>query len=197
MARTTHDRVRDHEGTDLDSNIVLDGATTNYADGEDLHTVIADLDTRAGSGGSGSTCTIYAECNTSPSGSQTIPFDTFYDVDANVIVSLPVALGMTYNTGTDQFDLDEDGTWYISLGAEITASPTVTGNINLLDPGIYAYAQQIRIAASGNLTPQIVQITASARAGRTLSVVQNMTGSHVFINGYALLTITRLASAIE
>ncbi len=53
--RNTHHRQRDHDGVDLDSNVELDGATTNYADAADLHVVIADMDDRidaaAGSGG--------------------------------------------------------------------------------------------------------------------------------------------------
>jgi hypothetical protein len=46
MTRNQHDRVLDHQGIDLDTNIELNGATTTYTDGEGLHTVIADLDTR-------------------------------------------------------------------------------------------------------------------------------------------------------
>lgn len=51
MARTTHDRTLDHRGIDLDSNIELDGATANYADGDGLHAVISDIDDRIDAGG--------------------------------------------------------------------------------------------------------------------------------------------------
>ena len=48
MTRNTHDRIYDHHGPDLDSNIDLDGATASYADGDDLHVVVSDLDDRIG-----------------------------------------------------------------------------------------------------------------------------------------------------
>lgn len=56
MARTTHDRTLDHRGFDATTNILLDGATANYADLDVLQDVISDIDDRidAGSpGGSG------------------------------------------------------------------------------------------------------------------------------------------------
>jgi hypothetical protein len=46
MSRNTHDRALDHHNSDLDTNIVLDGATTNYSSAAVLHTVISDIDDR-------------------------------------------------------------------------------------------------------------------------------------------------------
>lgn len=50
MARTTHKRLDDHRGTDLDTNVVLDGATATYGDGDGLHAVISDMDDRIAGG---------------------------------------------------------------------------------------------------------------------------------------------------
>jgi len=40
MSRNTHHRQRDHEGTDLTSNVVLDGAIGAFTSGSNLHTGI-------------------------------------------------------------------------------------------------------------------------------------------------------------
>ena len=46
MPRNTHHRQLDHENVDLDTNLVLDGATATYSDQAVLHTVISDIDDR-------------------------------------------------------------------------------------------------------------------------------------------------------
>jgi hypothetical protein len=49
MTRTTHDIENDHFADLPDSRVDLSGATASYSSGADLHTVIADLDSRIGS----------------------------------------------------------------------------------------------------------------------------------------------------
>jgi hypothetical protein len=46
MSRTTHDRIRDHDGLDLDTNVALDGALSapaSTADGDTVHQALTDL----------------------------------------------------------------------------------------------------------------------------------------------------------
>jgi hypothetical protein len=59
-----HDRKRAHKGTDLDTNVVLDGSTAAYSDGAGLHAVLVDLDSRTGAleaGGGGAVASYATE----------------------------------------------------------------------------------------------------------------------------------------
>ena len=46
MTRNTHNRQLDHHDVDLDTNVVLNGATSSYLSGSSVHVAIDDLDTR-------------------------------------------------------------------------------------------------------------------------------------------------------
>lgn len=46
MSRNTHDRLLDHHNVDLDTNVVLDGATSSYISGSTVHAALDDLDDR-------------------------------------------------------------------------------------------------------------------------------------------------------
>lgn len=53
MTRNTHDRNYDHHGTDLDSNILVDGNTTYVSNGVSLHQAILSLEEAISLGGGG------------------------------------------------------------------------------------------------------------------------------------------------
>jgi hypothetical protein len=53
VTRNTHDRIYDHHGTDTDDHILLSASTSSYANAENLHTVLADIDARLIAGGGG------------------------------------------------------------------------------------------------------------------------------------------------
>jgi beta-glucosidase-like glycosyl hydrolase len=51
MTRNTHDRLLDHHGTDLDTNILIDGNTTYVTSGDTLHQAIVSLEDAIALGG--------------------------------------------------------------------------------------------------------------------------------------------------
>jgi len=47
MTRNTHDRVHDHHGSDLDTNIIISGDSLATSSGESLHDAIGDIESWA------------------------------------------------------------------------------------------------------------------------------------------------------
>lgn len=159
-----------------------------------------------GSGGGGGLPTaVYAAAeNSSPPttdatpGVQTVvPWDALYDVDFGSIGSFPAGLGLTYNSGTGKFDVDEDGVWLINLGVDIVQNPGDDGKL-LLSASNYGYNPIFPIAAAGNESPWTFSWMLRLKAGDSFWLLQqSAAGSSVqLIDGYAAMDIARIAGAV-
>lgn len=143
----------------------------------------------------------YAECNTSPATSGTpntasgVPFDTFYDVDGSA-GSLPAGLALTY-AATGNFTATEDGVWVFSLGLIPVTAPGNAGYVHVNTPD-YGIGPRIEIRAAANDIQLTVERTLRLRATETVQILQASAGASVTqINGYALLSIVRIAASVS
>lgn len=143
----------------------------------------------------------YAECNTTPTTDPTpnsstgVPWDTFYDVDG-AAGSLPAGLALD-DVGFGNLTATEDGVWVFDLGILPVISPGSSGFVLMNTPD-YGFGPRVYIRAASNDPVLTATRTVRMRSGETLQVIQQNAGSSVDqIDGYALLSIIRIARSVS
>lgn len=169
MARTTHHRQRDHQGFDLDSNVVLDGATASFSDGDNLHDVISSLDGDTDSQKSGGFQFIIG------GGASAITTGIKGDIEMPFAGAITAVRLFADQTGSIVVDLWKDTyTNFAPTGADsITASakPTISSGIKSQDTTLTGWTTSFNagdvIRVNVDSASTITRVTLALRIRRT------------------------------
>lgn len=134
---------------------------------------------------------VWAECNTPPTTNTLFTWDTLYDIDFNVIGSLPPEIGLSIDVANQKFTATEDISIAIAWTFTIKANPAGPGSVYMNNAGGIAFAGEGNksIPDPNTIGTWYGQAVIFLAAGKQFWFVNSAND----LTTYAILTFNRLA----